>query len=197
MNSAPDDLSAVASIFRGIKAGHHWCFGDQDYTDLNERFDAYAAFFARLELTLHRDGRGFIFATSNDGDHKGSEQITRFVVFTSVWIDAVADEGDDIGKRLFAEKQLVADLPHLRAEAHRRVLTLVGVSSPDDLLGVLRAMERFGLVELEGQTRFSLRVSFNRLLDVCLDAGRRAEAPSEAAPPVDAPTRPAEEDRAP
>ena len=174
MSTDTAPLSELAAVFRGIKAGHHWCFGDPQYAELNERFDEYHAFFAQLELALHRDPRGFIYATSNDEDYKGSDQITRFVVFTSVWVDAVADEGDDIGARLFAENQHVSDLPHLNGEAHRRLLAQVGVLTAEDLPGVLKSMERLGLVELDTHGRFSLRAAFHRLLDVCLEAGRRA-----------------------
>lgn len=67
-------LPQLAAIFRGIKAGRHWCFGDAEYADLSgERFEDYKAFFAQLELTLHRDTRGFVFATADDDDYKGSK----------------------------------------------------------------------------------------------------------------------------
>jgi hypothetical protein len=34
-------------------------------------------------------------------------------------------------------------------------------------------MSRLGLVDMDGQSRFTLRAAFNRLLDVCLDETRR------------------------
>ena len=174
MNPAIPSLPQIAAIFRGIKAGRHWCFGDPEYDDLNSvLFDQYQAFFAQLELNLHRDARGFIYATSDDDDHKGSDQITCFVVFTAVWVDAVADAGEDIGKSLFAPNQVVADLPHLRGDSHRRSLAQVGILSVADLHSTLRRMERLGLVEMNGVDRFSLRAAFNRLLDVCLEAGQK------------------------
>lgn len=124
MNSSTLNLPQLAAIFRGIKAGRHWCFGDPDYDELNSvLFDHYQAFFAQLELNLHRDARGFIYATSDDDDHKGSDQITGFVVFTVVWLDAIADAGEDIGKACFhrirlwricriCERTLTAGLSH-------------------------------------------------------------------------------------
>ena len=73
MNPTTVNLPQIAAIFRGIKAGRHWGFGDAEYDDLNgELFDQYQAFFAQLELNLHRDARGFIYATSDDDDTKGS-----------------------------------------------------------------------------------------------------------------------------
>lgn len=179
MTSNASSLPQIAAIFRGIKAGRHWCFGDLEYDDLNgELFDQYQAFFAQLELNLHRDARGFIYATSDDDDTKGSGQITTFVVFTAVWVDAVADAGEDVGQTLFASQQLVSDLPHLRAEAHRRALAQVGIQTTGDLEKTLRSMSRLGLVDLDGQGRFTLRAAFNRLLDVCLDEARRPTNPS-------------------
>lgn len=185
MNSSALSLPQLAAIFRGIKAGRHWCFGDPEYDELNSvLFDHYQAFFAQLELNLHRDARGFIYATSDDDDHKGSDQITGFVVFTAVWVDAIADAGEDIGKSLFSPNQVVADLPHLRADAHRRTLAQVGILAVADLQSTLRKMERLGLVEMNGQDRFSLRAAFNRLLDVCLEAGQKPDATLEQPPPL-------------
>ncbi len=169
--STSTPLPELAAIFRGIKTGHHWCFGDPEYAELSgERFDDYQTFFAQLELNLHRDSRGFIYAISDDEDYRGTDQITKFVVFTAIWVDAVADTGVDIGQALFQPNQSVADLPHLNAEAHRRILALVGVNEASDLVNTLRSMERLGLLNLDGQDRFSLRAAFHRLLDVCLDA---------------------------
>lgn len=180
MNASSPPLVSLASIFRGIKAGHHWSFGDPDYSELNERFDDYHDFFAAIDLKLHRDGRGFIFATSNDDDYKGSDQITRFVVFTSVWVDAIADTGGQIDTKIFTTNQYIADLPHLGGESYRRLLNQVGIASPDELQSTLKSMERLGLVEFDGQNRFSVRPSFHRLLDVCLDEGRRAQQAPDA-----------------
>lgn len=174
MNEDPTtstSLPQLAAIFRGIKTGHHWCFGDSEYADLSgERFDEYKAFFAQLDLNLHRDSRGFIYAVSDDEDYRGTDQITKFVVFTAIWVDATADTGEDIGQALFKPDQSIADLPHLNSEGHRRILALVGVNETSDLVNTLRAMERLGLLNLDGQERFTLRASFHRLLDVCLDA---------------------------
>lgn len=175
----PAPLPQLVAIFRGIKAGQHWCFGDREYADLSgERFDEYKAFFAQLELTLHRDARGFIYATADDDDYKGSNMITKFVVFTAVWVDAVADAGLDIGKTLFEPRQSVADLPHLNADAHRRILEQVAIRTPGELQDTLKNLERLGFLEWDGQGRFTLRASFNRLLDVCLNA--QAPAPSSS-----------------
>lgn len=191
--TTPTPLPQLAAIFRGIKTGHHWCFGDPEYADLSgERFDEYKAFFAQLDLNLHRDSRGFIYAVSDDDDYRGTDQITKFVVFTAIWVDATADTGEDIGQALFKPDQSVADLPHLNAEGHRRILALVGVNETSDLVNTLRAMERLGLLNLDGQERFTLRASFHRLLDVCLDA--KMKKSSDELPAMDTPESETEED---
>jgi hypothetical protein len=174
MSILPSNLLFLPEIFRRIKTGHHWCFGDAEYAELSERFDDYKAFFQLIDLTLHRDPRGFIYATIDEGDFKGSDTITKFVVFTAIWVDAVSDAGGDIAVDLFVPHQRIGDLPHLVAESHRRMLGQLGVVSLDDLRDVLRGMERLGLVEFDSQGLFSLRPAFNRLLDVCLESGRAA-----------------------
>lgn len=134
MTTVTTSLPSLPAVFRGIKSGHHWCFGDAEYADLHERFDDYRDFFAQLELHLHRDSRGFIYATSNDEDYKGSDLITRFVVFTAVWVDTLSDAGQDISTGIFRDKHHVSDLPHFNGERHRRLLAQVGVQTPDDTL---------------------------------------------------------------
>jgi hypothetical protein len=174
-------LPQLAAVFRGIKAGRHWCFGDAEYADLSsERFEDYKAFFAQLELTLHRDTRGFVYATADDDDYKGSNLITRFVVFTAVWVDALADSGADIGTALFAPNQSADDLPHLNAESHRRILDQVGIRTPGDLQDTLKSLERLGFLEWNSEGRFTLRAAFNRLLDVCLNTQAQATEPAAA-----------------
>ena len=182
-------LPQLAADFRGIKAGRHWCFGDAEYADLSgERFDDYKAFFAQLELTLHRDTRGFVYATADDDDYKGSNLITRFVVFTAVWVDALADEGADIGNALFAPNQLVDDLPHLNAESHRRILDQVGIRAPGDLHDTLRSLERLGFLEWNSEGRFTLRAAFNRLLDVCRNSQAQSVEPAATTKAPDSPS---------
>ncbi len=178
MNPATDQLPRIAAIFRGIKAGRHWCFGDPEYSDLNgELFDRYKEFFAQLELNLHRDPRGFVYGTSDDDDYKGSDTITRFVVFTAVWVDVIADRGDDLGKALFAPNQTISSLPHLGADAHRRVLKEVGIETQDDLVNTLRSLERLGFTDIDSLDRFTLRPAFHRLLDVCLHSATATPPP--------------------
>jgi hypothetical protein len=185
--SAPTStLPQLAAIFRGIKAGRHWCFGDAEYADLSgERFEDYKAFFAQLELTLHRDARGFVYATADDDDYKGSKVITRFVVFTAVWVDALADSGADIGSALFTPRQSVDDLPHLNAESHRRILDQVDIRTPGDLQETLKNLERLGFLEWNSEGRFTLRAAFNRLLDVCRNT--QARSTESAATPHEPP----------
>jgi hypothetical protein len=184
MNQSPASLPHISAIFRGIKSGRHWCFGDPEYDDLNsDLFEQYQAFFAQLDLTLHRDPRGFVYAACDDEEIKASGMVGDFIVFTAVWVDALADAGEDVGRALFQPNQLVADLPHFKAEAHRRSLAQYGIANQGDLLRVLRSMERLGLADLDGQGRFSLRAAFLRLLDVCQQAARTTEPAANAAVP--------------
>lgn len=177
---ADPSLPHLSAIFRGIRAGRHWCYGDPEYPDLiGERFDEYRDFFARIDLALHRDTRGFVYATTDDDDYKGSNLITRLVVFTAVWVDAIADEGSDIARTLLAPRQPVANLPHLQAESHRRILAQIDVKEPEHLVDILKSLERLGFLEWDTAEHFTLRASFHRLLDVCRDA-RVPDAPTPA-----------------
>lgn len=176
MSESQSTLPRIAEVFRGIKAGRHWCFGDPEFDELNgPLFEEYRAFFKQLELTLHRDARGFVYATSDDDDHKGSDSITRLVVFTAVWVDAAADAGRDIAGSVFAPHQTIADLPHFGSDAHRRTLKQVEITEPDHLASVIKQLERLGMAEIDSSGRFTLRAAFHRLLDVCLAEADTAE----------------------
>lgn len=194
--TTPAVLPNLAAVFRGIKAGRHWCFGDPEYSDLcGELFEAYKAFFSQLNLTLHRDARGFVYATDEDSDDdKGNDRITKYVVLTAVWVDALADQGRDIGKSIFAEHQRIEDIPHLSTEAHRRLMEQVGINSADELLNTIRSLERFGFVEVDNDGRFTPRPAFHRFLDVCLAARTAAEGVTQQ--PAEQSSTPAPEDLA-
>ena len=180
MSETPTPLPRIAEVFRGIKTGRHWCFGDPEFDDLNgPLFEDYRAFFRQLELKLHRDARGFVYATSDDDDHKGSDSVTRLVVFTAVWVDAAADAGRDIAASVFAPHQIIADLPHFSSDAHRRVLKQVEITDPEHLTSAIKQLERLGMAEIDGGGRFTIRAAFHRLLDVCLGAADSRETPSE------------------
>jgi hypothetical protein len=158
----------IAAIFRGIKTGYHWSFGDPEFTELESgRFDEYQAFFAQLNLKLNRDVRGFYYATSDDDDYKGSDTITKFVVFTAVWIDALADQGTDLGPPLFDNFHAIADLPHFASEGYRRQCQQAGIADAAELQNILRALDRLGFLTINNDGRFQLRAAFHRLLDVC------------------------------
>lgn len=181
--SAQQPLPRIAEVFRGIKAGRHWCFGDPEFDDLNgPLFEDYRAFFQQLELTLHRDPRGFVYATSADDDYKGNDSITRLVVFTAVWVDAAADAGRDIASSVFSSAQAVADLPHLAGDAHRRILGQIGITEPEHLAATIRQLERLGMADVDSAGRFTMRPAYHRLLDVCLRAADSAES---AAKPIE------------
>jgi hypothetical protein len=178
----PQQLPKIAEVFRGIKAGRHWCFSDPEFDDLNgPRFEEYRAFFQQLELTLHRDARGFIYATSDDDDHKGNESITRLVVFTAVWVDAAADAGRDIATSVFAASQTIAELPHFASDAHRRVLKQVDITEPEHLITTIRLLERLGMAEIDNSGRFTMRAAYHRILDVCLGAADETLNPTSPA----------------
>jgi hypothetical protein len=189
-------LPGLGDIFRGIKAGRHWCFGDTEFADLNgSRFEEYRDYFAPLGITLQRDARGFYFATSDDEEGKGSQLVPAMVAFTIFWIEHLADSGADIFKSLFEAKHAVADLPHLSAINHRAALERANLHTLPGLKNVLGNLHRFGFIELDsGGGGFTVRRSFYRLLDVCRQAAEAAVIKAqEAAPLESAPEAPTSE----
>jgi hypothetical protein len=174
------DLNFLPEVFRGLRAGLHWSYGDTEYLELNERFEDYRAYFACCGLELRRDARGFIYSVPEDNDFKGSDTVTKLVAFTAVWVDAWADEGRSVARLVAGERVPLADLPHLRADSHRRALERVGVRSEEDLRSVVGSLERLGLAHVDSSGMLQLRAGFHRLLDVCQTAANSDASPTEA-----------------
>ena len=185
-------LPGLAEIFRGIKAGRHWCFGDPEFTDLNGgQFEKYRDYFSPLGITLQRDIRGFYFATSDDEESKGSQLVPAMVAFTIFWVEHLADSGADIFKSVFEAKHVVTDLPHLSAINHRAALERANLHTLSGLKNVLGNLHRFGFVELDASGgSFTVRRSFHRLLDVCRQAAEAAVAKAQESKPAESVTQP-------
>lgn len=184
--AADTPLTNLAQIFRGIKAGRHWCFGDPEYADLNsKRFDAYKGYFGQIGIEIHRDDRGFIFATVSEEDSRPSQVVSSLVVFAAFWVEHLSDKGLDIHRTLFEGSHFIDDLPHLTALNHRSALEQAGLNTAAGIKTTLGHLDRMGFIDLSASGRFTLRRSFLRLLDVCpqyVSTAPGAEEPDQENP---------------
>jgi len=179
---ATADLPALRQIFDELKSGRHWAFGDDVYPELSgPNFDAYANWFSRIGIQLHRDHRGFCHATlDKDDDFPASNSpktASGIVLFTAIWIEALADRGQNIHEEIFHKEHHVENLPHLATDSHRRLMTDAGLAAPEEFNRFLATLHRLGFTQLLPDNSFRVRAPFHRLLDICQEYGRLPSAP--------------------
>lgn len=168
-------LPALRKVFDELKSGRHWSFGDDVYPELSgENFPHYAQFFSQIGIKLESDPRGFFFATLDKDDDamSANKTATSFILFAAIWIEAIADRGQNIHAEIFQKEHRLDQLPHFSAENHRRLMTEAGITSPDDLERLLGALNRMGFINLLTNGSFQVRAPFHRLLDVCQEYGK-------------------------
>lgn len=178
--SAPDaELPARRQIFDELKSGRHWAFGDDVYPELSGvKFNAYANWFSHIGIQLHRDPRGFCHATFDKDDDflspnsPNTKTPSNLILFTAIWIEALANHGQNIHEKIFQEPHRIENLPHLASEAHRRLMTDAGLASPDELSRFLSTLHRLGFTLPLPDNTFRVRPPFHRLLDICQEYGR-------------------------
>lgn len=176
----PDPLPLLAEIFRGIKSGRHWSFPDEEFVAMNgPLFDSYRDYFSQIQLSLHRDPRGFIYALDEDASVKGNLSVSSYVVFAAVWIEALADQGADVIRTILDKSHSFSELPHFSSLIHEKHLVAAGISSPDKLRGVVGDLIRLGVCTQVSEDRFQMRPGFHRFLDVCLHETARDAQPIE------------------
>lgn len=177
-------LPALRKIFDELKSGRHWSFGDDAYPELiSENFSHYADYFSQIGIKLESDPRGFFFATLDKDEEVviANKTATSFVLFTAIWIEAVADHGLHIHAEIFQKEHRPDLLPHFSAENHRRLMTEAGMATPDDLERLLSALNRMGFINFLTNGAFQVRAPFHRLLDVCQEYGKPTVKPVENA----------------
>ena len=175
-------LPALRRLFDELKSGRHWSFGDEVYSELSgEKFPHYAQFFSQVGIKLESDPRGFFFATldKDDDSATANKMATSFILFTAIWIEAIADRGLNIHAEIFQKEHQPDQLPHFSAENHRRLMAEAGMASADDLERLLGALNRMGFINLSTNGVFQVRAPFHRFLDVCQEYGKPTVKPGD------------------
>lgn len=185
---APDtELPALRQIFDELKSGRHWAFGDDVYPELSGvKFDAYANWFSHIGIQLQRDPRGYCFATFDKDDDllssnsPNTKTPSNLILFTAIWIEALANRGQNIHERIFKEPHHVENLPHLATEAHRRLMIDAGLAAPDEFSRLVSTLHRLGFTQPLPDNTFLVRPPFHRLLDICQEYGRLPASPDSS-----------------
>lgn len=131
-------------------------------------FEAYAAYFAPLGLTLVRHPREFFYFEPDAGE-SGSEVLPRIAVFSFILVDHAANQGRPIEEFLLSQHFLISKLPHFTLDRYTGLLRQVEVEDVAGLRLILKHMERLGWVKFVGEEEFRFLRPFHRVFDKCLE----------------------------
>jgi chromosome condensin MukBEF MukE localization factor len=179
------EIPHLQAVFDSLRSGRHLSPEDEPpFSALVADFDAYAAFFAPLGLTLVRHPREF-FYFEPDSTESMTQTLPRMAVLSYVLIDHAANAGKPIEEYLLGEHFLISKLPVFSLDRYASLLRQVDVEDMAALRLVLKNMERLGWVKFIGEEEFRFLRPFHRVFDKCLELSRLAAEASPASPNIE------------
>lgn len=167
------ELPHLDEIFGVLRLGGHLCAEDgMHFYKLRDHFDDYHRLFSALGFDLVRHDRDFFYFRS---DSDLGKEATEMAVFFFVLVDALGDEGANIGDTIFKEEFRVSELPHFRKQSHRQCMAEVNVTATEDLEKIVKRMERYGFTTRTRGDFFRFRLPAWRFIDLCYDASKKNE----------------------
>ncbi|MGH2373718.1 MAG: condensin complex protein MksE [bacterium] len=163
------ELPHLKEIFDRLRRGYHLSPEDEPaFSAVAGDFEAYAAYFAPLGLTLVRHPREFFYFEPDAGE-SGSEVLPRIAVFSFILVDHAANQGRPIEEFLLSQHFLISKLPHFTLDRYTGLLRQVEVEDVAGLRLILKHMERLGWVKFVGEEEFRFLRPFHRVFDKCLE----------------------------
>lgn len=180
--SPPTVLPHLQEIFDRLRRGWHLSPEDEPaFSAVAADFDAYAAYFAPLGITLVRHPREFFYFEPDTGDNV-TEALPRLAVFSFILIDHAANQGRPIEEFLLGQHFLISKLPHFSLDRYTALLRQVEIEDANGLRTVLRHLERLGWVKFVGDEEFRFLRPFHRMFDKCLELAQAPDPGSGVAP---------------
>ncbi len=164
---SPYNLPHLSDIFDALRRGRHLCAADGDlYWSLHEQSEAYTELFYYLGFTLEKHQRDFYYFQGKDNL---SPLASRMAVFLFILIESLADQGEPVVDSLMTKTFSIAELPHLRGARYRSYLKEAETTTDEDLLGIVRQLDRLGFATRKTDDTFCFRTPVYRFLDTCMD----------------------------
>lgn len=178
-----NELLNLQELFDRLKRGYHLSPEDEPvFSAVVANYEAYAAYFAPLGLTLVRHPREFFYFEPESAESV-PETLPRIAVFSFILVDHAANAGRPIEDYLLNQHFLISKLPHFSLDRYAALLRQVEVEDVAGLRTILKHMERLGWVKFVGEEEFRFLRPFHRVFDKCLElsaagSSRGNEAPS-------------------
>jgi hypothetical protein len=168
----------LGDIFRRLNAGYHICAEDgEQFHELEERHQEYHQIFTALGYRLSDGVGGFYYL---EGDASSTKPTERVAVFIYVYIEALADAGDDPLSVFESIRYIpMSELPHL-GDKYRPLMQQVDVGEPEGLKRTIQSLGSYGFVEIgsDGES-FRFKRPIMRFVDACREVASNHKEQSE------------------
>jgi hypothetical protein len=160
-------LPRLADIFDKLRLGWHLCSLDGElYWLLDGQRDAYTRLFEQLGFRLEKHQRDFYYFSDTRNFTTTSQ---RMALFVFVLVESVADQGKPIEETLMTRVFRYDELPHLQSDRYRSVMKEAETGTEEELVALVRSLERFGFAERVDDASFRFRPPAYRFLDLCYE----------------------------
>lgn len=172
--------SHLPDLFDKLKSGRHISADDGAlFLALRADFASHRALFEAIGFDLVAHERGFYYFRS--AEELGKEA-TQLAVFFFVLVEAWGDAGKDLeATALDPGGHAISNLPHMTRDSWRRCMAEAGVTADEELVNVVRRMERLGFADRIDDDKFRFRPPVWRFFDLCLEVLADSESTPDRA----------------
>jgi chromosome condensin MukBEF MukE localization factor len=173
LNANVLQLPQLAEVFEALRRGRHICANDGElYHALKQHSEDYRQLFEKLGFKLVQHARDFFhFADASNF----TETASRMALFIFILVEHLADHGMTVEEAIMTNRFDYATLPHLKSERYQTYMREAGVTTHEELIAIVRTMERYGFTRRLGADTFAFNVPVYRFLDLCMNMAEQAE----------------------
>lgn len=173
LNANVLQLPQLAEVFEALRRGRHICANDGElYHALKQHSEDYRQLFEKLGFKLVQHARDFFhFADSSNF----TETASRMALFIFILVEHLADHGMTVEEAIMTSRFDYATLPHLKSERYQTYMREAGATTNEELIAIVRTMERYGFTRRLGADTFAFNVPVYRFLDLCMNMAEQAE----------------------
>ena len=168
-------------VFQALVSGMHISLHTGElYHFLQENSEKYVAEFKTLGYKLIHE-QDYYYLQS-DNENKANDFSRKILVFISIMLESIANEGGDVVEAFFRSNGFERDLlPHFTTERYRNYMQHLEINEERQLTALLKNMHRSGFIEYHDSENFIRFLSpCNRFLNISLEILDRHQKEKEA-----------------
>jgi len=167
-------LPHLPQIFQALLSGQHISAADTTwFYSIQENLENYRASFEAYGYTLVAHPRDFYyFRMSGKTNTQGPKQMA---LFTFLLIDQLDRIETDLENVMLTRRFIISELPHLKTERYKELMSEVGVSDENTLKKVIDGLVQYGFATMHDKECFEFETPVFRLLDICVSALKETE----------------------